>query len=441
MKRKALLTASILLVTMLFLNGCSKNKTPYEQNDQDGYRVTVKYDANGGYFTDSTTIITDSYNITEIKTNDQGKVDIALLAPDDQQRGKGNWFSPSKTDHFLLGWYTERTEVVGNDGNVEYAYSGYWDFNEDILSVDPTGEYSSAEPELTLYAVWKPVLRVEFYDVNSDELRGELTYNPTDSSEIMLPYWDENTGAIDMEKFPKRDGYTFNGAYYDKAGTMPIEGESFAHSALVNYENATVENTTMKLYVDWIEGDWYHIHTAEQLVDNAKLSGNYVLESDLDFTEEIWPSTFMHKNFAGTIVGQGHKIQNVELTQTDAKQMNAGLFGSIASEAAITDVNFDNISFTIKGGAQTTGSNFGLLAGNISDDAVLAGITITNSTLKIDSNAYFGVDDYSIGLLCGMGDTDIDYSGITCVATGKVPESVIITVEGDVVTVEIDQQV
>ena len=297
MKRKALLAASLLLVTMLFLNGCARNKTPYDLNDQDGYCVSVKYDANGGYFTDNTTVITDSYNLSEVKINDQGKADIVLLPPDDAQRGKGNFFTPSMDDHFLLGWYTERTETIDEEGNVKYAYSGYWDFEKDKLSVDPSGEYASAEPVLTLYAVWMPVFRIEFYNVNSDDQCGSLIYNPVYNSEIMLPYWDDKSGTIDMEKFPERDGYTFNGAYYDKAGTLKVEGTSFNHTALVDYENATVQNSTMKLYVDWKEGDWYHIYNAKQLVKNAKLSGHYVLEEDLDFTEEIWPSTFMHKNF------------------------------------------------------------------------------------------------------------------------------------------------
>lgn len=443
MKRKALLAASLLLVTMLFLNGCSKNKTPYEQNDQDGYRVTVKYDANGGYFTDSTTVITDSYNITEMKTSDQGKVDIALLAPDDEQRGKGNFFAPYMNDHFFVGWYSERTETIDEDGNVEYTYSGYWDFKEDKLSVDLNGEYTSADPELTLYAAWLPVFQVEFYDLNSDEPRSTITYNPTDDAAISLPYWKEENGTIVMKSFPEREGYTFNGAYYDKAGTLPIQGESFAHCAVVNYENATAENTTMKLYVDWKEGEWYHIYTAKQFIKNVELSGNdvsanYVICDDLDFTGLNWDTTFMHQNFNGIIEGNNHTIKNVELIQKDGKKMNTGLFGSISSEAIIRNVNFDTISFTIQGGTETFGANFGLLAGNIFEGAILDGVTITNSALKIDSGARLGISDYSIGLLCGMGDTDIDYSGITCIAVGDAPETVMIDVDGEVVSVVIE---
>ena len=73
MKRKALLAACLLLVTMLFLNGCAPNKTPYELNDLDNFTVSIKYDANGGLFTDNTTVITDSYNIADLAPNDQAR--------------------------------------------------------------------------------------------------------------------------------------------------------------------------------------------------------------------------------------------------------------------------------------------------------------------------------------------------------------------------------
>ena len=58
--------------------------------------------------------------------------------------------------------------------------------------------------------------------------------------------------------------------------------------------------------------------------------------------------------------------------------------------------------------------------------------------IQIDSDCYFGVNDYSIGLVCGSGNPAlIPNAQITCVPTGDNPESVQITVEGNDVTVEI----
>ena len=63
-------------------------------------------------------------------------------------------------------------------------------------------------------------------------------------------------------------------------------------------------------------------------------------------------------------------------------------------------------------------------------------ITIADSCLQIDSGCYFGVDDYTIGLLSGMGSANIDTSGITCQGCGDNAESVVLTVADGEVTVE-----
>ena len=82
------------------------------------------------------------------------------------------------------------------------------------------------------------------------------------------------------------------------------------------------------------------------------------------------------------------------------------------------------------------GTCYGLFAGVISGETTLENITITGSTLQVDSGCYFGVDDYTIGLLCGMGSADIDTSGIACQGAGANPELVGISILDDMVTVE-----
>ena len=98
------------------------------------------------------------------------------------------------------------------------------------------------------------------------------------------------------------------------------------------------------------------------------------------------------------------------------------------------------MSFTIKAGTRVAGTCYGLFAGAISGEASINGVIIRDSRLLIDSGCYFGVDDYSIGLLCGMGGADIDVSEIVCAAAGENPDSVVITVEGSDVTVEFTAQ-
>jgi hypothetical protein len=191
----------------------------------------------------------------------------------------------------------------------------------------------------------------------------------------------------------------------------------------------------LKVYTQWLDGEWYHIYNAEQFVENASVAGNYVIHADLDFAEEKWPTALMHGKFEGIIQGNGHTFRNISFAQTNKSKTNAGLFGQLEN-ASITDVTFENVTFTIKGGTRVAGTAYGLLAGTLSDGVELSGVTITNSKLQIDSACYFGTDDYVIGLVCGMGTTDIDYAGIVCEAVGDDPQSIIITVKDSTVTVE-----
>ena len=439
MKRKALLAACLLLVTMLFLNGCAPNKTPYELNDLDNFTVSIKYDANGGLFTDNTTVITDSYNIADLAPNDQGQVQIALLPPDDPGRGT-DAFAPRNNGYFLAGWYSNRLETTDEAGNITYSYEDKWDFENDLLSLDLNGNYTASKPELTLYAAWVPLFEIELYALDSGEEVSTMTFDPTVTEEVLIPAWDETTGTVKMNGFPEREGYTFNGLFYDELGSQAVSTASVSHPGTVDTSTGTAADISMKLYVDYLEGDWYQIYNAEQFADNASLKGNYILHADLDFSDEIWPTNLMYGNFTGTIEGNGHAIKNIDLRQTNNSKVNAGLFGNLTEDAKLNNVIFDHASFTIEAGTRVKGTSFGLLAGTISDGAVLTDVRVANSVLKIDSGCYFGADDYSIGLICGMGsDTKLDPSGITCTAVGDAPETVNITVSGNTVTVAIGE--
>lgn len=434
--RKTILAVCLLLVTMIFVCGCTAEKTPYEINDGENYSVSVKYDANGGLFTTSTSVIVDSYNIADLKTNSNGQAEIALISPDNENRNK-DAYTAVNNGYFLAGWYAERTESADADGNKVYTYAKKWDFEKDVLTVDAGGTYSSAEPVLTLYAAWVPLFEIEIYSLNTGEYVNSVTFDPSKTSDIMVPQWNEESGTIEMYDFPDYDGYTFNGAYYDEQGSQAVDTEVITHPGVVDYTTGTANNGSMKLYVDWQEGEWYHIYTAEQFVDNASLKGNYVIHADLDFSEEIWPTSLMYGNFTGSIVGNGHSFKNVQLAQTNNSKVNAGLFGNLTDTAQITDLTFDNVTFTIQAGTRVVGTSYGLLAGTISNTAVLTDVKVVNSTLQIDSGCYFGADDYSIGLVCGMGNTGaVDHSGIQCVAVGDEPDSVVITLNENQVNVE-----
>ena len=146
----------------------------------------------------------------------------------------------------------------------------------------------------------------------------------------------------------------------------------------------------------------------------------------------------MYGNFNGKINGNGHTFKNITFRQTNNSKVNAGLFGNLTEKANISDVTFENVTFTIQAGTRVAGTSYGLLAGTISDAAQISNVKILSSVLKIDSKCYFGVTDYTIGLVCGMGNPEVVAGAeITCEATGDNPENVQIAVSGNQVTVEI----
>ena len=435
---KTILLTLLAVGSMCLLTACGGEKTPYQINDEEKFTVSVKFDANGGVFTTNTSVIVDSYNVSSMQADEDGYVEIPLITPDDEARGN-DAFKVTKSGYFLAGWYAERSESKDEDGNTVYTYGEKWDFEDDYLEVVVDKEYSSANPVLTLYAAWVPLFEIEFYSLEDGKLVDTYVYDPTLVKEIKAPALDDKSGKMEMYNFPERDGYTYQGAYYDEEKTEPITSV-VEHYGDVDRKTGTAEDTVMKVYVDWMEGEWYHIYTAEQFIENASTKGNYEIHADLDFTGETWPSSLMYGKFSGTIKGNGHKFTNIELKQNNNSKANAGLFGNFTKNASITDLTFENVTFTMEKGTRVNGSAYGLFAGVIAEEATISNVSILNGVIQIDSNCYFGVSDYSIGLVCGSGNPAvITDAQITCVPTGENPENVQITVEGNNVTVEISK--
>lgn len=426
---KLALLTMLLLATVFFATACGGESTPYDNNDADGYTVSVRYDANGGFFATSTDLITDSYNISGMTPGSNGMVQIGLLAPEDTKRGSSDTFTATKNGYFLAGWYTDRTENIDAQGNVTYTYGKKWDFSSDVLDVDPSKTYTSSEPVLTLYAAWIPMFEINFVTLGTEQVLSTYSFNPLTVAEIKTPEWDIETGTMEMYRFPTQNGYTFNGAYYDAAGTQPIDG-SVTHTGKI-LDNGTAEGTSMTVYVDWKEGNWYQIYNASQLRKNADPEGNYILMADLDFAEVDWSRTFATCSFSGAIYGNGHTIRNVTFNQEDMAAENCGLFGSLQSSCVIENVTFENVTFTVAKGFNRS-ANYGLLAGAIYEGAAISGVQIVGSTLQINANARFASDDYAIGLVCGAGKYDlVDSVEITAMLINNDPVKYTIALDED----------
>ncbi|MBQ8720510.1 MAG: hypothetical protein IJY65_05715 [Clostridia bacterium] len=394
---KAILLTVFLLATVMLATSCGSPSTPYDEYNKEGYTVSVEFNANGGFFTTDTDIIRDTYNLSDIKTDGNGKKSLTLISPENTVRGQGNYFTPSNSGYFLAGWYEK-------DENGNYSR---WDFSEDKLTVDPSLSYSADTPVLTLYAAWVPEFSFEFVNIEDNTPIGEYKFNPIRvSNTIKMPTWNTETGTIDNNDFPKVYGYTFEAAYLDADGTLPV-GETLTHSGVFNSENATAKDSKMTVYVDLREGNWYRIYTAQQFIKNATIVGCYEIMADLDFAEiSSWSNGLMHGDFSGKILGGGHKFKNITVTQTNSGKTNTGLFGRISEKAVIENITFENVNLTIRGGSRTNGATFGLLAGTISEGATLTGVSISGKILISPAISCTFPNYFSIGLVCGYGDCD-----------------------------------
>ena len=432
-KLKVILLMVVTLIAALLITSCGEDEHYVELNDR-GHEVSVKFDANGGEFTTGVSTIVDTYDMDSLPTKNGKKV-AKLIKPDDSLRGSGNTFTPGKSGYIFVGWYTSRQEITGDDGETTYAYSNMWDFKNDRLELDPNKEYSAENPAVTLYAAWIPKFTVEVYSKEDPTVL--LDEFLIDINELIkLPTWDKNSGKIKMEKFPTVDGKTFEALYLDPEGKVKLTGKTIEHTALINYENATVTNSVMRFYMETVDGDWRHITSADQL-KNMVADGNYIVENDIDlnFKYSNWASYMVSGKFTGKLIGKTKengepvKIMNIRFEQ--AKMGGAvyttGLFGQISEGAVIENIAFENVTMEMTAGAPLTSNvSFGLLAGTISSGATINNVTVSG-VINVNSACKFQ-GGYTIGLVCGVGDTKgIDDANITCVVTGDNPEN--ITVE------------
>jgi len=441
LKTKAVVLALLCLTFLAFATGCSNPWiTPYEINDSENYTVSVKFDANGGMFGSNpdTAVIVDSYNPDELPVNDKGMSEITLLSPDDERRGKNDACSVTRSGYFFVGWYETRNEIKGEDGKITYTYANKWDFEKSRVTLDAKKEYSSEAPVKTLYAAWLPLFELEVYDATSGKLLTTTEFDPTENNEFVLPAWDTDSGTMEMNDFTEREDYTFEAAYLDEALENLIDASSIIHPGEINYENATAVSPTFKIYTTWKEGNWFRIESAKQFMDNASVNGNYEIHADLDFEGIAWKDSLSKGTFTGTIIGNNHTIKNISCVRT-SDNVYTGLFGSISESATICDITFENVTVTLNTGTGKTGAAMGILAGHISESATVENVTLKNSTLLLgkdrsDRPCNFRTEDYSLGLVCGMGDlTGITYEGLECKYAEGVTETYVITIDDNTV--------
>ncbi len=424
---KYLIATAVLATAAVAVTGCSQWAPVYEHMDEEGYTVSVRFDANGGVFANREGVsLVDVFNASAYDADGDGKAEIKVIAPDDEARKTAGNYAASRTGYFLAGWYTERTPRVNADGEAlddygelvsvsgreqGYTYGGKWDFEKDRLTVDLSADHTAFEEQMTLYAAWIPYFNFEFYAQDANGAFQKIEGHAVDQlKEIALPAWDESTGKLNMGNVPTRDGMTFVEAFLDEEMTQPVTGSI---AGQVNETEGVCVEHTIKLYTTWREGNWFKIYTADQFFKNSTLNGSYEILADLDFEGKIWSPALASSEYKGTILGNGHTVRNVTVAQGDVSKINGGLFGALGNTAEIHDLTFENITYSIQAGSRMQDASFGLLAGTINAGAVLDGVTVSGSLIL--GKECYPSETYNIGLLFGSGSYEgmMDSANIT----------------------------
>lgn len=450
-KIKYLIITCALVLLCLFISSCSI-KDVYGEYDEDGYTVSVKFDANGSYFGSSGNLYaTDTYSISNLKVNENGMKELYIVKPEDSARGEENKLEIERAamaGYFFAGWYSEKTEAKDENGNTlkddkgntVYNYAGYWDFSKPLeINPDPNEPYTSEKPVMTLYAAWVRQPTVEIYDIVDGEEKLVATYeikNATleGNNVITLPGWNQSKQKYEFgtlidailykaeggttEKYPWATG-TFNknadglivstklfdGLCLDSERQNKLEGSSYVHPFIYDDDTATMSNPNLKLYIDSTtkDGEWYRIYNAKEFISEASRDCKFELMQDIEFTAiQAWPNVLRNNDFEGTILGNGHKISGITINSTTGA--NFGMFKSVKKDAVIKDVTFENVTATIKSVYVKPGARYALFAARVEEGFKLDNVSFNNATLQIyASSSSIVTADYEVGLFCAEG--------------------------------------
>ena len=422
-KTKIIIAFALACAGTLVLGACKGDDNPHLKHPET---VSVRFDPNGGAFNSRMGVyVTDRYPLEEVKKG------IKLLPPEYEGRMPNGPMEPTRSGYFLAGWYEKkelRTDGNGNpvdeDGNLcsvsgkeqSYTYSDPWDFEKDVFQRDEAIKYEEGVYDLTLYAAWIPFYtyrlwgEVETAGGGTDwEVVATYSYNPerASDSEIPVPEWNEETGALDYGKFPdssKTSGKTYVAVYADKSKSEALT--SITHPGTWDPATGTTSNNIKDYYGDFLDGVWFKISNAKQLVSNARANGCYEILDDLTFSATsadsgvTWPLTFANGDFSGTFVGNGHTITGAAVTQSSNDMIHVGLFGTIQASAKFTDISFENISFNLQLGSRRRDAEFGLFTGNLSNSAVMENVSVSGK-ITIGAEVAPQSYGYTLGLLSG----------------------------------------
>lgn len=316
------LAIAILSLTALSagaaLAGCAGN---VDYDEKYSERTKIVFELEGGKYKNSVTSVSHYYEF-----GDNAPHTINPLESNSEVTRDGGFV--------LEGWY--RGE---KDENGAVVYGEKWNFASDVVPAEG----------ITLYAKWKAPIIYTFDFVSVDKTSGAETV--INSLEVNEGNNLADVHPQDVLKYANNlSGHTAVAVYYDKEHKKPFD-DSVRHPG-------GAESLGVKLYVDFIEGEYTVVRTASDLI-KAKTKNIYVIPgSVIDMEGE----ELSFVNYSGkTFLGNGATIKNFvirkdwrglrdELEPDIANDEQNALYFAIfknLKNATVKDVNFEDVSLTV----------------------------------------------------------------------------------------------
>ena len=210
----------------------------------------------------------------------------------------------------FTGWYTDAS----------CAPATKWDFKTPFNS-----------ESLTLYAGWvKAVVHsfsVCYADGEEDVVLGQYSVTEGDT-------FDDWRGFSE-----KRKGYTAIGFYSDRELTT-LWDTATAHPGGEG-------DCDVKVYVDYIEGEWELVDNFAMLNSALKYGKNVYLTADIDAEG----ADLQISSYNGTFNGNGYKVSGFNVPESGPGISNpiCVIFTTLGENAYIKDVTFENVTFDFTG--------------------------------------------------------------------------------------------
>lgn len=318
-KKYTILLTLVVITLALLLSGCAAGS-----EDLSGMYIAT-FELNGGTLDFRTSTVSSKINYAY----EPGSyiIDPANYAN----------YEISRAGYVFTGWYK----------TAECKESDKWDFT--------TGKIDSEK--LTLYAGWEKEIVYSYV----------VSYKDGDNT-VDLGTYKVSPGAV-FEDYRnnagKRDGYTAIGYYSDPECTTPWDFD-FVHPG------GETDNQ-IRIYVDYIVGDWKLVDTYEKL-KNAMGQGNIYLTADIDCNGA---DLYFKGTFSGIFQGNGYTISNFKVTKAGGSLMpTVSVFQTLGEGAKIDNVKFENVTFELLDVDKANKIKVAALAREAN------GATVTNVTVK-----------------------------------------------------------